>query len=408
VTAGPLPARAPQPVNRLGVWLMTGVIALTLVGYPLAGLVSSALGLESTTTSIPMRVLVLLVGAATVAHFAVQRHAFRLDGLVFLFFWLYLIRLVWDLQVPWFEDLLTAIVFFVATVMLPAIAAMIGARGYDERSTAQIVFLVGAFVCLGALALNRLGIGTTAELTTTTGRLWLAALNPISLGHVATTTIIAALAIWGSPRIIGGRLALAGGVLVALACLVLAASRGPIVALIVAGISYALLQGRWGRIFAGGLSLLIVGPVILATQGITIIDRFTDISSDVSALERVMTQERALSQALANPVFGSAYVEVISGQYPHNLILEAFMALGFFGLGLFLLICARAGIQAAVRLRAGQVFLPLLLVQYFIAAMFSGALWGASALFVVMVTLAVQTPLRVRTGSSVSPTLLVR
>lgn len=379
-----------QRVTPLGVWLTTAVIALTLVGYPLAGLLSSGLGLESTVTSIPMRVLVLLVSTAAVAHFAVRRHAFRLEALLLLFFWLYSVRLVWDLQVPMFDELLPAIFFFLATAMLPALAAMVGARSLDEALTARVVFIAGSVVCVGALALDRLGIGATAELTTTTGRLSLAALNPISLGHVATTTVIAALSIWGAPRVPGGRLALVAGVALALACLFLAASRGPIVALIMVAISYSVLRGRWGRVFAGGMSLLIIGPVILATQGITIVERFTDISSDVSALERVMIQQNALAQALANPLFGSAYVELQSGQYPHNLILESFMALGVVGLGLFLVICARGGLQAAVRLREGQVFLPLLLIQYFIAGMFSGALWGAGALFVVLAILALQ------------------
>ncbi len=397
---------APPPrVDRLAIGLVSVLIALTLVGYPMAGLVASGLGLESTLTSFPLRGLVLLVSIVTTVHFARSGQPMRVDMWIIAFFWLYLIRLFWDLQNPAFEDLDQAILFFLGTCVVPALAVMVGVRGYDERLTAKFILIPGAIVCVGAVILNWLGIGDTAELTEASGRLWLSALNPISLGHVGTTTLIAVLVLWRRPGLPGGRAALMVAAVVAAVCLVMAASRGPIVALIVVLISFAVLRGRLGRIVAAGLSLLIVVPMVLALQGITIIDRFTDISGDISARERLIVQGNALEQAMAHPLFGSAYVESFSGQYPHNLIIESFLALGVVGLTVFLFLCLRGGMQAFVRLRSGQILLPLLLVQYFISAMFSGSLWGASALFAVLSMLAVDQRSRQKVAGRPRPAL---
>ena len=383
---------APEPgrSNTIGVWLFALVFALTLIGYPVAGVASSALGLSSLESSIPLRAFVVLLAFVLILHVIGARQTARLAPLILLFWWIYLIRLFWDLGTGEFDRADQALLFFIGTVVIPVLAIMIGAIHYDERVTARVTFAIGAFVCAASLAMNYLGIGEAADLTETTGRLSTESLNPITLGHVAVTTIIAALVLWKQPGLPGGRLALLGGGAVALGCLVLAASRGPILALMVVVISYAALRGRWGRIFAGGLAVLIVAPMILATQGVAIVERFTNITSDLSAIERLIIQGNALDQGLANPVIGSAYVELSSGQYPHNLILESLMALGFVGLLIFLFVCAQGGYRAFWRLRTGEVLVPLLLVQYFVAAMFSGSLWGAGPLWAVLMMLAVR------------------
>lgn len=377
----------PEPASRTGAWLVGAVIALSISGYPLAGLLGIVLDADSTVTSIVFRALVVLISGLSLLHFMGGERRFRFDVAVLLFWWLYLFRLIVDLGTGRFDQVDEALLFFLATVVIPGLAAMISAEGYDERLTARMLFVLGAAVSAGSVLLNAFGSGEAA-LTEVTGRLSFNVLNPITLGHVAVTTMVAALALWKAPGLPGGRIALAAGVAVAGVCLVLAASRGPVLALMVVLISYSVLRGRWGRIFAGVLAVFLVAPMILATQGVEIVERFTNIASDLSARERLIIQGNALDQGLASPVWGSAYTELMSGQYPHNLIIESFMAMGAVGLVLFLLISAKAGLQAALRLRAGELLLPLLLVQYFIAAMFSGSIWGSAGLWLVATLLA--------------------
>lgn len=376
----------PERAGRSNGWLVCTIIALTIVGYPLAGLFASALGLESTQTSIPLRLLVVSISVFAIIH-VVGAHRFRINVVILLFWWLYLLRLLFDLETGLFEEAGEVLIFFLAVVVIPASAVMIGAVKYDEGLTARLLFVLGTIVCAGSVLLDSLGMSEAASLTELTGRLSFQVLNPITLGHVAASTVIAALTLWRNPQLPGGRAALAAGMATALVCLMLAASRGPVLALMVALISFSVLRGRWGRIFAAGLAVLIVGPMILASQGVEIIDRFTNIDSDLSARERLLIQANAFEQALTNPIWGSAYTELVSGQYPHNLILEAFMALGLVGGGLFLFICGRAGLNAALRLRGGEVLIPVLFVQYFVGAQFSSSLWGAEAFWTLAVLL---------------------
>lgn len=110
-----------------------------------------------------------------------------------------------------------------------------------------------------------------------------------------------------------------------------------------------------------------------------------------------MIQLNAIDQAVRNPLLGSAYTELQTGQYPHNLLLESFMALGVVGGVLLLFICLRAGFRAAVRLRLGELLLPLLFVQYFVGAQFSSSLWGAEAFWAIVVLLGATAPQARRT-----------
>jgi hypothetical protein len=67
--------------------------------------------------------------------------------------------------------------------------------------------------------------------------------------------------------------------------------------------------------------------------------------------------------------------------YPHNLFLEALMAMGVIGTLALLAILLRSALRATDLLRQGELFIPLVLLQYFIAAQFSGAIWGWSAMW---------------------------
>jgi len=73
--------------------------------------------------------------------------------------------------------------------------------------------------------------------------------------------------------------------------------------------------------------------------------------------------------------------------YPHNLVLESFMAFGVFtGVPFtFLLVYATVKALQLARLQPNCLWVTLLFVQYSVAGMFSGALSFSSALWVLMV-----------------------
>ncbi|MES2773469.1 MAG: O-antigen ligase family protein [Bacteroidota bacterium] len=66
--------------------------------------------------------------------------------------------------------------------------------------------------------------------------------------------------------------------------------------------------------------------------------RLEYFGNDLSAVERVDSYGGAYKQFIESPLIGDFLEEKQTKQYPHNLILEAFMALGIFGGVLFIII----------------------------------------------------------------------
>jgi O-antigen ligase len=94
----------------------------------------------------------------------------------------------------------------------------------------------------------------------------------------------------------------------------------------------------------------------------------------------------AWREYLDHPWFGSSIVERNALIYPHNAIVEAFMATGTFGGSAFALLVL-AAIYRAVRLirrDPGTAWIPICFFQQLIGAMFSGGLYGNVPLWGMM------------------------
>ncbi|MBC7483362.1 MAG: O-antigen ligase family protein [Rhizobacter sp.] len=295
-----------------------------------------------------------------------------------LAFWaLYGARLLWDGLIGGQPGVPEALVFYVLTVLLPCTALGLNAVRFDERRTVRLLVLLGGVVCIGAIVMNTFGLGQERSLGDITDRLYFEALNPISLGHAAATTLIAAMCATQHRQDKASLLftltvAAAAGV-----CIALSGSRGPTLALGVGALLFVAATGRWGWL---ALALLVFLPQALNSDA-ELWQRFLTVTEDNSALERLLLQENAIQQFLSHPLLGSAYVELEFKEYPHNVIIECAMALGVVGLGILAATLWRAAKNAIALTRGGRLLLPLLFTQYFVAAQFSGALWGSSALW---------------------------
>jgi O-antigen ligase len=400
MTAGS-PARHDDLADRRA---LAWILALSVVGYPLVGMFGVIFGLDATLSSIPFRLFVIVMSLGVIYRATLQRTRFNPDTLIIGFFAIYLFRLGWDVVIAGIDGATTAMVFFLATVLIPGIALMIIAHARNERSLAQTMFLVGSAVSVLAVVLMLLGFGGSRSMTEETGRLSFDTVNPILFGHAGATTIIAALAAWQQSRPTERSILLVGAGFGA-ACLLLAASRGPLLSLIVALTVYAYVRRKWGWVVLAALAGASFLPSLLSSDSFELAARFSNIEEDDSALERLAVQANALQQFLDNPLFGNAFVEPVLGEYPHNLVLESGMALGVPGLLLFLVICIRGWLRAIAELRSGLVLIPLLFFQYLVAAQLSGALWGASAFWMSTILLMgyrAEVPSRRRAGRIVA------
>jgi len=353
------------------------LFALTVVGYPIFGLLASLMDVNSTVTSLPFRIGVLLLTLALWRRSPPLRSWLREHPWLPVFWGLYLLRLVWDLLIGGQPGVPEALTFFGLTVLLPCLVLGLNAANFDDRRAARLIVLVGGAVCFTAVTMHVFKLGQARSLSEITSRMFFEALNPISLGHAAVSTLIAALCVTRqrpAPHTLMFAVATA---IAAGTCVVLSGSRGPTLAL---GVCVLLFVAATGRVGWLALIALLIAPEALNPEGELWL-RFAVAGEDNSALERLLLQTNAIQQFLARPLLGSAYVELEFKDYPHNLIIETAIALGVVGLGVLTAIVVRATKTGFRQLRQGQLLLPLLFAQYFVAAQFSGAIWGNAALW---------------------------
>ncbi len=362
---------------------------LILVGYPLIAIMVTFTGLSSATSLLtyPYRALVLALSL----YIILRGQRSRLDNLVMIFFTVYTIRLLYDWNISEITGAEQALLFFVMTVMMPVIASMRGGPYiFDDKLFAQWVLIPAMATLVLALSAQILGLGYNpwADQGVQSTRLQFNALNPISLGHVAGTTLICSFYLLFEKRqSLMLRIASWSGIALGGLLILLTNSRGPVMATAVALIWFFMLRTR--RLVYAAPFLLIL-PFFLSTDTELVsrlLSRFDwDIYDNASNAGRIMAQRIAMEAFFENPIFGAYYIDptVGEGNYPHNLIIETAMALGMVGLIMFAAMLLRAWWKVTTFYNVEHPLLVMLLAQQFIATQLSGALWAAGGFFMIL------------------------
>ena len=176
-----------------------------------------------------------------------------------------------------------------------------------------------------------------------------------------------------------------------------ASSRGALVAavLLLPVVVYLGLRRRLPFAFAIGICVVLFFVVSAAaaylTQNGTDVKRLLGSAeaysvSNSSVYERQYLARDAWHEYLQHPVLGSSIVERRSLAYPHNCVIEAFMATGTFGGAIFVLMVLMAIYRAIIltRIDVAMSWIPLCFFQQLVGAMFSGGLYGNAALWGMM------------------------
>lgn len=379
------------------------LLVLSVIGYPIAGLVASLLDLASLTAAMPLRLVVLVLSLSLLKPLRQPgKPRAQMPTPLILFGLFYLVRLCWDGFVAGVPGAIEALVFFVFTVLLPAYALLLNAHYLDELDISSTMFRLGSALCLVIVAMTIFQVGQSRAMTDEAGgRVSFEALNPISIGHLAATALISAvclMAIHKRPAVIVP--SVAAGVCGAMAAIGWAASRGPVLSLVVAGLLLLLVKRRASWVL---VICLLALPLLLSGES-ELLTRFSGIDEDDSALERLVLQASAIEQFLARPLFGSAFVEPLLLSYPHNLFIEVAMAMGMIGLVLLGMTLWRTARGMRFEFRQGRLLLPLLFTQYFVAAQFSGSLYSSASLWAVVGLLAMKAPISRSTKRRPKPT----
>lgn len=346
----------------------------------------ASLNVDSRVITVPYRAAFLLVSSA-VAWAVLSNARRRYGGAIwypFLIFWmLYIVRLMHDTVYPP-ERLARPIgefyLYAIGTCLLPSLAFF---NRMDEltvrRALLATLIVVGAGA-VATVAFNYQALGT--EFGRSVGNEYL---NPITVGHLAVTLVVlcAYLLLQRPPSVNVPKPLLWLGILLALPCLALSASRGPVVALTVMLLLLCVHAYRRGQkllVIALVAVIAVASPFVIdaiAKLGSDLVERLNYTLSHYEDEARIGLVAAAWSQFLDHPIIGSAIVEKTSGNYPHNLVVESFMATGILG-GLAFTMLLLAGVRAALRLILNtrvHAWLGLLFVQLAVWTNLSGSLY---------------------------------
>jgi O-antigen ligase len=161
----------------------------------------------------------------------------------------------------------------------------------------------------------------------------------------------------------------------------LAGSRGPMIELLLVVVFYALINFK--KI---GVKNIFFSVVFLISLGFyfseyliffdTVFDRIqeTKLNQGSESEERFFLFQDAFARFMENPLFGYRAI----GVYPHNLILESFMALGIFGGLLMIIITLIAFRNCFVLIRIKHTnWIGLIFLMYVVSTFISGSIWNS-------------------------------
>ncbi|CAH2396621.1 O-antigen ligase family protein [Mesorhizobium ventifaucium] len=357
--------------------------ALAIAGYPLVGLLSSVTARADDKLSIAFRILVVCLCGLSFL-FSDRQKAWRFGDVWLLSFaGLYLLNLGIDYETRGASDTL---VFAMITSIVPAAFLALSTNRWSEINVAWALFAVGALSVVGIVWLQH--SGSSAVLLDNSDRVHFERLNPISIGHAGLTTLIASYTLI---RVYQRKILKFAIFAVAVASAVvmsLAAARGPAVALACCIILFPMLRPRFMTMVMCWLFLAGAVLVLATTDMTPLLDMVHPTGTERTNSTIGRLKAIALSWELfqQNPLFGYGPYLPLFG-YPHNMFMEILQAMGLLGMAIFVPVLVK--IAMAVKFLADRrlVLLPLLTTQAIVGAQFSGSLWGAASLWIVVTVL---------------------
>ena len=364
------------------------LVLLIIAGYPLIGVLATYMQSDTQSFTVPYRVIVFSLGILVMILSLSGDLPARPDKFLMLFCLMYVARLSYDWSVQDVVGAADSFVFFLIAVVVPVWACLLsGLDKIPERRFAIGILSLCTVTTIAALLGGNLGYAHNpwADQVDEINRLGYEAVNPISLGFVGSIGACCAIYLLVTERLsVQSQLALYSALTLFIILLAQTNSRGPVAALVAAGIYFSFVF-QFKRLI---ILPLVAIPTLFAfsdelnIEGLQ--ERFSlNPHEDVitSNVERVTSIERAIESFKENPIFGAHYLdpELGIGLYPHNIPVEIAMALGIAGLivggGLYV-----RSIYAILKTGfESRPFMSALLILQIVQSQLSGAIWAADA-----------------------------
>jgi hypothetical protein len=273
----------------------------------------------------------------------------------------------------------------------------------------KLYLIFSLMICCLTLVAFSYQLGNLSNYLSSSSRLAFAAINPISIGHTASSTIILSLYCLLNTRLFGKSkikyvLLLYAALGFGLYFLFFAASRGPFISTILCLFLFVVLKkGSNGSSFLKYLSfdlakvklkyfffiifIIISLPVIfqkLLLEGVNF-DRLMSYNEDYDiggSWSRNRLINLAFSSVLQdNNLLAGFGLELPNGHgYPHNLLVESLLSTGITGALIFAVVffgCILKSIKILMKSDSWG-WLALIYIQYAVAGMFSGSLYASN------------------------------
>jgi O-Antigen ligase len=397
-------------VNRL-------IFGVTLFGY---GVFAFALTNPETTqlVTVPYRALVLISNVIMIFHRLVIskgsasknknmnrriNSAKEITFLAVIFMFLYSCRVIHSVYISdgilLLSNKFQYILYWFFVCLIPAINFLF----MDKILAYKYMYVTWIILLLISVPSLFLDINTSSQFSEV-GRLATAAINPIALGHYATSLFLLSFYIIMNkkqyeslPAIASNVLLLAGASLVGVFVTLSAASRSPLLALsscLIILLLTSLFKDKVnGRIIFILLFTIVCGVLVIVFSSSLNNQFFERIFSTADELDiadersRGYLYDTTIKLFLDHSIFGFD-LELPNGQgYTHNLFLESFLALGFGGgilFGIITLYTVNAAIKLLISKSSQWGWVGILFIQYTIAGTSSGALYGSSSFWYLM------------------------
>ena len=379
-------------------------ILFGVFGFPFFVTINLLLGTDVSQGSIIYRALLVFFSLVIIFISIAKRHRLRLDLLI-LFLFIYSIRLIYDL---YYRDLTSPFIsqnllslFYFGNIVIPVLALSYSNINMTKLNTAFLytsliqcaVILIGLYLLFGSnldqLLLDRY-LFTSENINSGKG----SPLNPILVSRFGGVLFVLLSFNVLYKKIKLPRYLTITGFTLSIILLLLGGSRGPFVVSFFLSILIAFFYLKNSNIYNSfissiGLSILVVVLFFLInvySKSIGLIDRLNNsiLNSNQFNYGREDHFNAAFNQFINNPFFGDQIFDSHLGSYPHNIFLESFMALGFFG-GLILAYLIFKNIFKGFRNYKANIYLTFLCFTLF--ALTSGAIWNSFEFWILLVSI---------------------
>lgn len=409
-----------MPFNIINKYLSTFNLFLIFVGYQLV----TSLFLPNYTTydgtegglnvtrvvTVPYRIMALSVSFLVIILNWKQKMVLNLPLKLYFIFWFFLgLRIVYDLEIR--SDIIInttrateELIYILFVCVIPVVAFYRSISVIDYLMAFKWIF-AAYIILIPVFAYNNPVLFATINPGVRfSGNV---AMNTITFGHYGVT--LAILAFY--------RKELSRNIWVVLGCYILIAigafvmlrsgSRGPLIALFGCFIFYYMARQKSSALAVFFMSVVITILMLGSNYIMNVISQLSPVMAGRFSLsgsaiqyeelskERLELYQRAIDNFANRPFFGDSFsLFAPDGNfiYSHNIILDAFMGMGFFGGVLFVIILVWA-IKRAYRNISFQYqhwWLSLICIQAIISHMFSGCFYRADTLNVLLLFLFAQ------------------